>query len=78
MRLKNSVRICNQSTNGGIIMSRTERFEKIYSQGIMNTTEIWVDKETGVNYLWHKDGYGGGLTVLLDKEGKPVISTIIR
>lgn len=59
-------------------MSRTERFEKIYSQGIMNTTEIWVDKETGVNYLWHKDGYGGGLTVLLDKEGKPVISTIIR
>ncbi len=59
-------------------MSSTERFEKIYSQGIMNTTEIWVDKETGVNYLWHKDGYGGGLTVLLDKEGKPVISTIIR
>lgn len=59
-------------------MSKTERFEKIYSQGIMNLTEIWVDKETGINYLWHKDGYAGGLTVLLDKDGKPVVSTILR
>ncbi len=59
-------------------MSRTERFEKIYSQGIMNLTEIWVDKETGINYLWHKDGYAGGLTVLLDKDGKPVVSTVLR
>lgn len=59
-------------------MSKTERFEKIYSQGMMNLTEIWVDKETGINYLWHKDGYAGGLTVLLDKDGKPVVSTILR
>lgn len=59
-------------------MSKTERFEKIYSQGIMNLTEIWVDKETGINYLWHKDGYAGGLTVLLDKDGKPVVSTVLR
>jgi hypothetical protein len=60
------------------IMSKTERFEKIYSQGIVNLTEIWVDKETGVNYIWHKDGYAGGLTVLLDKEGKPVVSDISK
>ena len=57
-------------------MSKTERFEKIYSQGIMNSTEIWVDKETGVNYLWHNNGYAGGLTILVDKDGKPVISAI--
>ncbi|MBO5262524.1 MAG: xylan 1,4-beta-xylosidase [Clostridia bacterium] len=50
------------------------RFEKIYSQGKVSITEIWVDKETGVNYLFRRDGYGGGLTVLLDENGKPVIT----
>lgn len=50
-----------------------DRFEKIYSQGIGNVTEIWVDKETGVQYLHHTNGYGGGLTPLLDKEGKPML-----
>ncbi|MCI8409769.1 MAG: xylan 1,4-beta-xylosidase [Lachnospiraceae bacterium] len=52
------------------------RFEKIYSQGAINITEIWVDKETGVNYVFHTSGQGGGLTPLLDQEGKPVISPI--
>ena len=55
-----------------------ERFEKIYSQGSLNVTEIWVDKETGVNYLFRASGYAGGLTPLLDREGKPVISAIIN
>lgn len=55
-----------------------DRFEKIYSQGAMNVTEIWVDKETGVNYLFHVGGNAGGLTPLLDREGKPVISPIIN
>ena len=50
-----------------------KRFVKAYSQGV-GTTEIWVDKETGVNYLFHSSGYAGGLTVLLDKNGKPVIT----
>lgn len=53
-----------------------ERFEKVYSQGSVNVTEIWVDKETGVNYMFHASGYAGGLTVLLDGEGKPVISSL--
>ena len=53
-----------------------DRFEKIYSQGVMNVTEIWVDKETGVNYIFHASGYSGGLTVLLDKDGKPVITPV--
>ena len=52
------------------------RFEKIYSQGAVNVMEIWVDKETGVNYLYHASGYSGGLTPLLDKEGKLVITTV--
>ncbi len=60
-------------------MAKTaDRFEKVYSQGAMNIMEIWVDKETGVNYLYHVSGYSGGLTPLLDKEGKPVISPIIN
>ncbi|MCI8538116.1 MAG: xylan 1,4-beta-xylosidase [Oscillospiraceae bacterium] len=51
-----------------------ERFEKVYSQGVLDKVEIWVDKETGVNYVFRKDGYSGGLTPLLDKEGKPVVT----
>lgn len=50
-----------------------DRFEKIYSQGVANVTEIWVDKETGVQYLYHASGYSGGMTPLLDKDGKPSV-----
>lgn len=56
----------------------SERFEKIYSQGMTNITEIWVDKETGVNYLFHASGYAGGLTPLLNKDGSPVISSVVN
>lgn len=54
-------------------MAKEKRFIKTYSQGA-GAMEIWVDKETGVNYLYRSGGYGGGLTVLLDKDGKPVIT----
>ena len=57
---------------------KNERFEKTYSQGAMNVTEIWVDKQTGVNYLYHISGYSGGLTPLLDREGKPIITPILN
>ena len=60
-----------------IIMAKDKRFERVYSQG-MGTMEIWVDKETGVNYLYRQSGYSGGMTVLLDKDGKPVISSIVE
>lgn len=53
-----------------------KRFERIYTQGTMTEIEIWVDRETGVNYLWRSSGYAGGLTVLLDRDGKPVISPL--
>lgn len=58
-------------------MAKNDRFEKVYSQGL-GGTEIWVDKETGVNYLFHASGYAGGLTPLLDRDGKPVITTVIN
>lgn len=50
------------------------RFERVYTQGAMNVTEIWVDKETGVNYMYHCAGQSGGLTPLLGRDGKPIIS----
>ena len=56
-------------------MAKDKRFEKVYGQG-SGTTEIWVDKETGVNYLYHSTGYSGGLTVLLDKDGKPIVTPV--
>ncbi len=37
---------------------------------------ILVDKETGVNYLFIKSGYGAGITPLIDAEGKPIITHI--
>jgi len=42
--------------------------------GMAPTTTIIVDKITGVNYLYVKSGYSGGLTPLLDKDGKPIIT----
>lgn len=54
---------------------KEKRFVKLYSQGIAPSIEIWVDKNTGVNYLFRSDGYAGGLTPLLDNDGKPVVSS---
>ena len=51
-----------------------ERFKKVYNQGSINVVEIWIDSITGVNYLYHRYGYSGGLTPLLDENGKVVIS----
>ena len=59
-------------------MAKATRFEKIYSQGSMTSIEIWVDKLTGVNYLYRQSGYSGGLTPLLDKDGKPVVTPILN
>ena len=59
-------------------MAKNKRFKKIYSQGTVSTMEIWIDKETGVNYVFHASGYSGGMTPLLDREGKPVITPIVN
>ena len=56
-------------------MAKDKRFEKVYRQGA-GSVEIWVDKKTGVNYLYRQSGYSGGMTVLLDREGKPVITPV--
>ncbi len=53
-------------------MKKDDRFEKIYSQGALNGMEIWRDRVTGVQYLYCFSGYAGGLTALLDADGRPV------
>lgn len=56
-------------------MPKEKRFEKIYSQNA-GSIEIFVDRETGVNYLYRSNGYGGGLTVMVDKDGKPIVTPV--
>lgn len=58
-------------------MAKDKRFERIYSQG-MGTLEIWVDKQTGVNYLYRQSGYSGGMTVLLDRDGNPIVTPVVE
>ena len=54
---------------------KSERFKRTYTQGRLEGVEVWVDKETGVNYLFTYSGYAGGLTVLLNKDGSPVVTS---
>ncbi len=62
---------------GGENMAK-ERFVEVYSQGIVNVAKVIVDTETGVNYLLasHDLRVGTGLTVMVDKDGKPVVTPI--
>ena len=53
-----------------------KRFVKVWSDGAFGSNEIWVDKKTGVNYLFHAAGYAGGLTVLLNRDGTPVVTPV--
>lgn len=61
---------------------KDNRFEVVFRDGSSIREEgqrqILVDTETGVNYLVWKAGYAGGITPLLDREGKPVISAVVR
>ena len=59
-------------------MAKKERFVEVYSQGFVNVAKVIVDTETGVNYLLasHDLRTGTGLTVLIDQDGKPVVTPI--
>lgn len=53
-----------------------KRFEvkDVQGNGLTNFFQVIVDKQTGVNYLFVKSGYGAGLTPLLDDNGQPIIT----
>ena len=56
---------------------KEKRFEEVYSQG-MGTVKIYMDKQTGVNYLYVQNGYSGGMTPLLNADGTPVVTPVQR
>ena len=55
---------------------QSRRFVTYYSEGKIAGTDILVDVETGVMYLFHRDGYCGGLTPLLGSDGKPMVADL--
>lgn len=57
---------------------KEKRFKRVYKQGTIDGIEIWVDTETGVNYMFKISGYAGGLTPLLDANGKVIITKDIE
>ena len=56
-------------------MDKRFEFHNAEKAGVIATdTTIIVDKETGVNYLLVRSGYGAGLTPLIDADGKPIVT----
>ena len=56
---------------------KEERFVKVLVDNggfTENQMAIYVDRQTGVNYLFTQSGYAGGLCVLVDRDGKPIIT----
>jgi len=43
-----------------------------------NYMAIYVDKKTGVNYLFSSYGNAGGMCVLVDRDGRPIVTTVPR
>ncbi len=54
----------------------SNRFKVIHKEGTLSMCKIIVDTETGVHYLINVDGYAGGITPLLNKDGKPIVKSI--
>lgn len=53
---------------------KDSRFVKVLEDsGFISSSEIWVDTQTGVQYLFHFNGNAAGLIVLVDAEGKPLL-----
>ena len=58
---------------------KEDRFVKVLVDGggmSENYMAIYVDKKTGVNYLFSAYGNAGGMCVLVDRDGKPIISPL--
>ena len=56
-------------------MDNRFEFLKAEKAGVIATdATIIVDKETGVNYLLVRSGYGAGLTPLIDADGRPIVT----
>jgi len=55
-----------------------DRFLVGRRKGALKGTKVITDTRTGVQYLFAWDGYAGGLTLLVDKDGKPLVEEIVQ
>jgi len=55
-------------------MADSKRFLFEEDEGFMKGTKVIVDQETGVQYLFANWASAGGLTLLVDKDGKPLLA----
>ena len=59
--------------NNGRFIVQEKSGSQLKDSGLV---QVIVDRVTGVNYLWIKSGYAGGITPLLDADGKPIITPV--
>lgn len=58
-----------------MFFNKEKRFV-VYTEAMgLGSVKILMDRVTGVHYLYFCDGCSGGLTPLLDSEGKPIVET---
>ena len=84
--IKITIRRCDTFVRTRIIQEERkrakpdDRFVTIHKEDNSFSNEglryVLVDKKTGVTYLFIRSGYGAGITPLLDRDGKPVITRI--
>ncbi len=49
----------------------------VYTENMgLGHIKILMDRVTGVHYLFYSDGSSGGITPLLDSDGKPVVGNM--
>ena len=53
--------------------TKEQRFVETEAQSGLRGVSVLVDRQTGVQYLFHFNGNAAGLTVLVDAEGKPLL-----
>lgn len=61
------------------MVKKEDRFVKVLVDNggfTENHMAIYIDKKTGVNYLFSSAGNAGGMCVLVDRDGKPIVSTL--
>lgn len=63
--------VVNEGVENRVVLLNT--VEDIGTQG-EGVTKIYVDTETGVQYMCHSEKGNSGITVMVDKEGKPLIA----
>lgn len=68
------VQSCRDRGNDTVKAAESERFKLIDRyEDLSNKIRVFVDNDTGVQYLMYKNGYGVGVTVMVDAEGKPLV-----